>query len=69
MKKIFPKHTDSTEGFRKICDRAYIYERDKNDRLRERRASRIFVTHYRTEDEILDELWTMLGGITDENVQ
>lgn len=69
MKKIFPKHTDSTERFRKICDRAYIYERDENDRLRERRASRIFVTHYRTGDEILDELWTMLGGITDENVQ
>lgn len=51
MRKIFPKHTEAAEEFHKVCDRAYVYERDENGRLWKRRASQIFMMRCRTEDE------------------
>lgn len=56
MKKIFPKHTDPAEEFRKICDRAYVYERDEKGRLFKHRAGQIFVMRHWTEDEIVDDM-------------
>lgn len=83
MRKIFPKHTDPADEFRKVCDQAYIYERDENGRLWKRRAGQIFVLRHRTEDEIVNDILAkqcqklcegtayinMLGGITDENIR
>lgn len=83
MKEIFPKHTDPAEEFRKICDSAYVYERDEKGRLFKRRAGQIFVMRCWTEDEIVNDILArqcrkmcegtayinMLGGITDENVR
>ena len=82
MKKIFPKHTDPADEFRKGCYRAYLYERDENGRLWRRKPDQIFMTRYRTKDEIVNDILAkqcqklcegtayinMLGGITDENV-
>lgn len=56
MKKIFPKYTDPADEFRKSCDRAYMYDRDENGQLWRYRVNQVFMTRYRAEDEITDDV-------------